>query len=93
MGNEQLRTSWSLVSIQHSCIPIRAASNHSTEFADVLEQLESEFYKQALAKFKDSDFTAAGFASSQVPIQQFMTIQEDECAHSTALQVCNPFIF
>ncbi|KIM42880.1 hypothetical protein M413DRAFT_10301 [Hebeloma cylindrosporum] len=56
------------------------------KFADVLEQLESEFYKQALGKFKDNDFTTAGFSSSQVPIEQFLTIQEDESTHSTVLQ-------
>lgn len=56
------------------------------KFADVLEQLESEFYKQALAKFKDNDFTAAGFSSSQVAVEQFTTIQCDEATHSTVLQ-------
>jgi len=56
------------------------------KFADVLEQLESQFYKQALATFKDNDFTAAGFSSSQVAVQQFTTIQCDEATHSTALQ-------
>jgi len=93
MGNEQLQTSWSLVSIRHFCIPTRAAFNHLTEFADVLEQLESEFYKQALAKFKESDFITAGFSSSQVAIEQFTTIQEDESTHSIVLQVCKPFSF
>lgn len=67
--------------------------NNLTEFADVLEQLESEFYKQALAKFKDSDFTSAGFSSSQVAVEQFTTIQEDESTHSTVLQVRTPYSF
>jgi len=57
------------------------------EFADVLEQLESAFYQQALSKFKEADFTAAGFASSQVAVEQFTTIQIDEATHSTVLQV------
>jgi len=56
------------------------------KFADVLEQLETEFYKQALAKFQASDFTAAGFASPDVAIQQFQTIQSDEATHSVVLQ-------
>jgi hypothetical protein len=56
------------------------------KFADVLEQLESEFYKQALAKFKDNDFVAAGFSSSQVAIEQFSVIQCDEATHSKVLQ-------
>ncbi|KAJ3483007.1 hypothetical protein NLJ89_g12100 [Agrocybe chaxingu] len=67
----------------------RAASDILVfKFADVLEQLESEFYRQALAKFQDSDFVAAGFPSSQVPIEQFKVIQSDEATHSTVLQVC-----
>lgn len=74
-------------------MPTRAAFNLLTEFADVLEQLESEFYKQALAKFKDSDFATAGFSSSQVAIEQFTVIQEDESTHSTVLQVCKPYPF
>ncbi|KAG5645266.1 hypothetical protein DXG03_006568 [Asterophora parasitica] len=56
------------------------------KFADVLEQLESAFYEQAIAKFKDADFTAAGFSSSQIPIEQFLNIQADEATHSVALQ-------
>lgn len=59
----------------------------SSEFADVLEQLESTFYQQALSKFKSSDFTAAGFISSQIPMEQFTTIQADEATHSSVLQV------
>ncbi|KAJ8453770.1 hypothetical protein ONZ45_g19578 [Pleurotus djamor] len=56
------------------------------KFADVLEQLESQFYAQALAKFQDQDFITAGFASSQVPIEQFKNIQQDEATHSVVLQ-------
>jgi hypothetical protein len=56
------------------------------KFADVLEQLESKFYEQALQKFKDADFLAANFVSSQVPLQQFQKIQADEASHSTALR-------
>jgi len=65
----------------------RAASDILVfKFADVLEQLESSFYQQAIAKFKDADFTSAGFTSSMVAVQQFQSIQADEAAHSVALQ-------
>jgi len=65
----------------------RAASDILVfKFADVLEQLESEFYRQALAKFQSQQFIDAGFASSQVPIEQFTNIQADEATHSVVLQ-------
>ncbi|THV00560.1 hypothetical protein K435DRAFT_656988 [Dendrothele bispora CBS 962.96] len=56
------------------------------KFADVLEQFESGFYSAALSKFQESDFTSAGFVSSDVPVQQFTVIQTDEATHSTVLQ-------
>jgi hypothetical protein len=56
------------------------------KFADVLEQLESNFYSQAIAKFQSSDFVAAGFSSSQIAVEQFTSIQIDESTHSTVLQ-------
>jgi hypothetical protein len=56
-------------------------------FADVLEQLESQFYQQALAKFQPGDFISAGFSSAQIPVDQFRVIQGDEAAHSVALRV------
>lgn len=56
------------------------------KFADVLEQLETQFYEQALAKFVESDFTTAGFASPQIPIEQMKVMAFDEKAHSVALQ-------
>lgn len=55
-------------------------------FADVLEQLESSFYQEALAKFQPADFTSAGFISADVAVQQFNTIAKDEATHSTVLQ-------
>ena len=58
-----------------------------SEFADVLEQLESAFYFQALAQFQASDFTSAGFPSSQLVIEQLTVIQSDEATHSSVLQV------
>lgn len=59
------------------------------EFAGVLEQLETEFYSQALAKFQASDFTAAGFSDVEVPIQQFEAIGSDEATHLSIINVCN----
>lgn len=59
----------------------------SAAFADVLEQLESTFYTQGLAKFQSQDFLDAGFTSSQVVIEQLQSIQSDESTHSATLQV------
>ncbi|KAF7982285.1 hypothetical protein HWV62_28944 [Athelia sp. TMB] len=56
------------------------------QFADVLEQLETQFYSQALSTFQVSDFTTAGFFDAQIPIQLFTSIQLDESTHSTTLQ-------
>ncbi|KAJ2989071.1 hypothetical protein NUW54_g8905 [Trametes sanguinea] len=58
----------------------------SPQFADVLENFESQFYQQALQKFQSSDFTSAGFVDAQVPIQQFTAIQSDEASHATVLE-------
>lgn len=52
----------------------------------MLEQLETQFYTQALQKFQVSDFTAAGFSDPSVPIQQFQSIQSDESTHVTVLE-------
>lgn len=57
----------------------------STEFAGVLEKLETDFYTQALAKFQDSDFTAAGFGDVEVPEEIFTVILADESAHSSII--------
>jgi len=67
--------------------PRAASANDITvlKFANVLEQLETEFYKQALAKFQESDFTSAGFVSASVPVQQFNSIAVDEATHTTVL--------
>ncbi|KAF8883442.1 ferritin-like domain-containing protein [Infundibulicybe gibba] len=56
------------------------------KFADVLEQLESSFYSAAISKFQASDFSAAGFTSTQIPLEQFKSIQADEATHSGFLQ-------
>lgn len=76
-----------LVSAAPARLSKRAAADVLVfKFADVLEQLETAFYTQALAKFTESDFTAAGFSSPQIAIQQFTNIQADESTHSTVLQ-------
>jgi hypothetical protein len=51
--------------------PVSHSPATPSEFANVLEQLETSFYGQALSKFQESDFTAAGYTSAQVPIEQF----------------------
>jgi len=73
-----------------SAAPIRRAADANTvlvfQFAEVLERLETEFYGQALKKFKESDFTAAGYPSAQLPIEQFKVIKGDEETHAKFLQ-------
>lgn len=59
------------------------------EFADVLEQLESQFYAAGLAQFSDSDYSSAGFTSSTLAIQQITNIQSNEATHDSSLQVCS----
>jgi len=70
--------------------PIRRAASANDilvlQFADVLEQLETKFYSQALSKFQPSDFQNAGFTSAQIPSQIFTGIQNDEATHDSFLQ-------
>jgi len=77
-------------SLLASARPIRtrdAATNALVfQFANVLNQLESQFYAQGIAKFQDSDFTAAGFTASQMVTQILPQIKTDEDTHITALQ-------
>lgn len=40
------------------------------EFAHVLEQLETQFYQAAIAKFQVADFIAAGYSSAEVAVEQ-----------------------
>jgi hypothetical protein len=56
------------------------------KFADVLEQLETKFYQDAIAKFQDQDFIDAGFPDTQIPVEQFVQILDDESTHSIVLQ-------
>jgi hypothetical protein len=56
------------------------------KFALALNQLESAFYDEALAKFKPADFLAAGFSAGEVPSEQYNVIANDEKAHIAFLQ-------
>ncbi|KAG8904404.1 hypothetical protein FRB99_001826 [Tulasnella sp. 403] len=56
------------------------------QFAGVLERLETEFYTQALQKFQDPDFAAAGFGNVNVPKEIFSTILSDETAHTSIIE-------
>lgn len=58
------------------------------EFAHVLEQLETQFYAQALKKFQSSDFTTAGFIDPQLVADQLTIIGGDEATHTVVLEVC-----
>ncbi|EMD41001.1 hypothetical protein CERSUDRAFT_80642 [Gelatoporia subvermispora B] len=74
-----------------SAAPLRRQAANSTDvlvlqFADVLEQFESQFYSQALSTFVEQDFIEAGFIDATLPIQQFTSIQSDESTHDSALQ-------
>ncbi|KAJ6595107.1 ferritin-like domain-containing protein [Mycena vulgaris] len=69
-----------------SARPIRRGPASATDavvfqFASVLNQLEAEFYAQALSKFKDSDFTAAGFSMPGIATQMLKQIQANEAMH------------
>jgi hypothetical protein len=76
-----------------SAAPMRRAAGATAasdilvfKFADVLEQLENQFYTEALKKFSSSDYSNAGFSQSQVAIEQLTAIQTDENTHSSVLQ-------
>jgi hypothetical protein len=67
----------------------RAASAQDAlvfQFANVLEDLETGFYTQGIAKFQEADFTAAGFNSAQMAGQLLTAIQRDESTHATFLK-------
>jgi len=61
-------------------------NNNNKEFAFVLENLETQFYQEALKKFQPSDYISAGFESSDIVIEEITIIQGDEFVHVTAIQ-------
>jgi len=72
-----------------SAAPFRRSIDNGTAtalvFADLLEQLEANFYQQALSQFQPSDFTNAGFTSSSIPIQELTAIGSDEATHVSTI--------
>lgn len=63
--------------------PLEADCHGSTQFALVLEHLESTFYSQALSNFTESDFEKAGYASNiRANIEK---IAYDEAQHVSIL--------
>lgn len=84
-----------LISLALACLGLAAPVERRTasaadilvfQFADVLEQLESQFYSQGLSKFQEQDFLDAGFTSAQIPIQLITGIQNDEMNHASFLE-------
>jgi hypothetical protein len=73
-----------------SAAPLKRSTDPATlevlNFASVLEQLETQFYSQALKKFQQSDFTSAGFSSAEIAIEEITVIQNDESTHVTAIE-------
>ena len=55
-----------------------------------MEQLETQFYSQALKKFVAQDFIDAGFVDPTIPVEQFTIIQNDEATHTSILEVHEP---
>jgi hypothetical protein len=73
-----------------SAIPMkvkRASDNDKLvlQFAEVLERLETQFYQEALGKFVEADFIAAGITVPDVAIQNFQAILSHEQAHTAFL--------
>jgi len=56
------------------------------KFADVLEQLENQFYTEGLKKFDANAFASAGFVSGELVTKVLEGIKNDEKTHSTALR-------
>lgn len=90
-----MRTTTSLIALSApllaSAAPLFSRAPSETDilvfkFAHVLEQLETQFYQQAIAKFKVEDFLAAGYSSAEVAVEQLQTIVADEAAHTSTLE-------
>jgi hypothetical protein len=75
-------------SVSHSDVSTPSdCSRPPAEFAEALQHLEDEFYKAGVAKFSSSDFTNAGFSSSQLALEQITSIKNDEETHAGFLDV------
>lgn len=53
----------------------------------MLEQLETQFYTEAIKKFQSADFTSAGFKDPTVVTDLLTTIAGDEATHTQVLEV------
>ncbi|KAH9962381.1 ferritin-like domain-containing protein [Russula dissimulans] len=73
-----------------SAVPVARGTDAATlsvlQFALTLENMENAFYTQALGKFQTSDFSNAGFSSSQIAIEEITAISTDEASHVSALE-------
>ncbi len=52
------------------------------EFAELLEELETNFYTQALQKLRAQDFVDAGFSVAQIALDNVNGIMGNEAAHA-----------
>lgn len=77
------------MSLMALAAPVKRVSDNTKtafQFAHVLEQLETQFYAQALKAFQASDFTTAGFNNPQLVVDQLTFIANDEATHTTVLE-------
>ncbi|KAG8832948.1 hypothetical protein FRC17_000277 [Serendipita sp. 399] len=74
-----------LVSLAAPLVRREVEDTQLLQFLNVMEQVESDFYKQTLAKFKEEDYVNAGFANASVPKKLLQEILNDENLHTTFL--------
>ncbi|KAH9970836.1 ferritin-like domain-containing protein [Lactifluus volemus] len=77
-----------LVPLAVSAVPVRRASVQVgpgtlvvLQLANVLENLETLFYQQVLAKFKAADYVADGFPSGPFVTDEITRVENDEAIH------------
>jgi hypothetical protein len=58
-----------------------------SDIAAVLENLDTTFYKESLAKFQPKDYIDAGFKSSDIPTTELTIVGSEEAAHAQILEV------
>lgn len=76
-----VRCSFRIPRLAHQLLISPISLIFHSEFAQVLEQLESTFYQKATTKFKESDFAAAGYVA-KAPLQIFDAILDHENNHT-----------